>query len=145
MKFFVPAPWNNSRKLDHTSLCSFSSRILTLNILVIVLLLLFIIVIEKNEGVISYARCSKENVRPHFIVYRQSINLSFSLIICSKHIKFGILTPQEIVEMAEIEVVNRELYNVTNRTPIKYGCLDRRLVRRGYNRSLNPNRLLGYF
>lgn len=46
----------------------------------------------------------------------------------SKHIKFGILTPQEIVEMAEIEVCNRELYNVTNRTPVKYGCLDRRLV-----------------
>ena len=46
-----------------------------------------------------------------------------------KHIKFGVLTPQEIVEMAEIEVCNRELYNVTNRTPVKYGCLDRRLVR----------------
>lgn len=51
------------------------------------------------------------------------------ILLCSKHIKFGVLTPQEIVEMAEIEVCNRELYNVTNRTPVKYGCLDRRLVR----------------
>ena len=49
-------------------------------------------------------------------------------VFISKHIKFGVLTPQEIVEMAEIEVCNRELYNVTNRTPVKYGCLDRRLV-----------------
>jgi len=56
---------------------------------------------------------------------------SFILNYCfiSKHIKFGILTPQEIVEMAEIEVCNRELYNVATRTPVKYGCLDRRLVR----------------
>lgn len=51
------------------------------------------------------------------------------VFVCSKHIKFGILTPQEIVEMAEIEIVNRELYNVADRSPIKYGCLDRRLVR----------------
>lgn len=56
-------------------------------------------------------------------------NLNFLSLYCSKHIKFGVLTPQEIVEMAEIEVCNRELYNVTNRTPVKYGCLDRRLVR----------------
>lgn len=54
----------------------------------------------------------------------------FYIFVCSKHIKFGILTPQEIVEMAEIEVCNRELYNVANRTPVKYGCLDRRLVTR---------------
>lgn len=58
----------------------------------------------------------------------QSSVLIYNLFFYSKHIKFGILTPQEIVEMAEIEVCNRELYNVTNRTPVKYGCLDRRLV-----------------
>lgn len=47
----------------------------------------------------------------------------------SKHIKFGVLTPQEITEMAEIEICNRELYNVNTSIPVKHGCLDRRLVR----------------
>ena len=58
------------------------------------------------------------------------LSYQYTASFFSKHIKFGVLTPQEIVEMAEIEVCNRELYNVTNRTPVKYGCLDRRLVRR---------------
>lgn len=30
--------------------------------------------------------------------------------------------------MAEIEVCNRELYNVNTNIPVKHGCLDRRLV-----------------
>ena len=49
-------------------------------------------------------------------------------MLLSKHIKFGVLTPQEITEMAEIEICNRELYNVNTSIPVKHGCLDRRLV-----------------
>lgn len=62
------------------------------------------------------------------------LNYPRTPFFCSKNIKFGILTPQEIVEMAEIEIVNRELYNVTNRSPVKFGCLDRRLVRNEHQR-----------
>lgn len=61
-------------------------------------------------------------ISSHFFIYIIFYN-SFS-----KHIKFGVLTPQEIVELAEIEVCNRELYNVATRAPVKFGCLDRRLV-----------------
>ena len=49
-------------------------------------------------------------------------------ILFRKHIKFGIASPEEIAEIAEVEVCNRELYQVTNREPVTYGCLDRRLV-----------------
>lgn len=37
------------------------------------------------------------------------------------------MNPEEIVETAEVQVVNRELYNPANRQPVNYGCLDRRL------------------
>ena len=63
----------------------------------------------------------------------KTLFISFFIILYnsffSKHIKFGVLTPQEIVELAEIEVCNRELYNVATRAPVKFGCLDRRLVK----------------
>lgn len=42
-----------------------------------------------------------------------------------KHIKFGVLTSAEMNEMAELEVVNRELYR--NKMPVRFGALDRRL------------------
>lgn len=45
-----------------------------------------------------------------------------------KNIKFGIASSSEIGELAEVEVCNRELYSVTSREPIPFGCLDRRLV-----------------
>ncbi|PJF17134.1 DNA-directed RNA polymerase subunit [Paramicrosporidium saccamoebae] len=44
-----------------------------------------------------------------------------------KHIQFGTLTPPEIDEVSEVEVVNRELYSILDRVPIKHGALDRRL------------------
>lgn len=47
---------------------------------------------------------------------------------CRKHIDFGILEPQLIDEVSEVEVVNRELYSITERAPVAHGVLDRRLV-----------------
>lgn len=47
----------------------------------------------------------------------------------SKHIQFGVLSPQEIVNVSEFEVTQRDLYTVENRQPVKYGMLDLRLVR----------------
>ena len=54
----------------------------------------------------------------------------------SKHIQFGVLTPQEMWELAEIEVFSNELYQVPdkskgqNRTvQAPFGSLDKRLVR----------------
>jgi len=47
----------------------------------------------------------------------------------SKSIKFGVLAPQEIHQLSEFEVVNRELYQVPSREPMPNGCLDPRLVR----------------
>lgn len=63
-----------------------------------------------------------------------------------KGIRFGLLSPQEITELSELEVCNRELYqhstftypslqdpstnshsNTVPTTPMPYGCLDRRL------------------
>jgi hypothetical protein len=47
----------------------------------------------------------------------------------SKHIQFGVLSPQEIVNVSEFEVTQRDLYTVPERQPVKYGMLDLRLVR----------------
>ncbi|RUS34443.1 putative RPO31-DNA-directed RNA polymerase III, 160 kd subunit [Jimgerdemannia flammicorona] len=44
-----------------------------------------------------------------------------------KHIQFGVLSPQDMVKLAEIEVTQRDLYNVADRTPVKHGVLDLRL------------------
>lgn len=46
----------------------------------------------------------------------------------SKNIKFGILPSHQISQVSEVEVVNRELYSIVDRQPIKHGVLDRRLV-----------------
>lgn len=46
-----------------------------------------------------------------------------------KHIEFGILEPHQIDEVSEVEIVNRELYSIADRQPVKHGVLDRRLVR----------------
>ncbi|KAG0246496.1 hypothetical protein BGX31_001773 [Mortierella sp. GBA43] len=45
----------------------------------------------------------------------------------SKHIQFGVLSPQEIVNVSEFEVTQRDLYTVPERQPVKYGMLDLRL------------------
>lgn len=55
--------------------------------------------------------------------------LCFVFDIYSKHIQFGVLSPQEIVNVSEFEVTQRDLYTVENRQPVKYGMLDLRLVR----------------
>ncbi|KAI8580455.1 hypothetical protein K450DRAFT_237114 [Umbelopsis ramanniana AG] len=44
-----------------------------------------------------------------------------------KHIQFGVLSPQEMVKIAEFEVTQRDLYNMPDRTPVKHGVLDLRL------------------
>lgn len=59
----------------------------------------------------------------------------FLIFSLSKHIEFGILEPHEISNISEVEVVNRELYSVSDRLPVKHGVLDRRLV----SLSLSPS------
>ncbi|KCV73369.1 DNA-directed RNA polymerase III subunit RPC1 [Fonticula alba] len=44
-----------------------------------------------------------------------------------KALHFGIMSPQDIYQVAEFEVVNRELYTIPDRNPTPNGCLDRRL------------------
>ncbi len=44
-----------------------------------------------------------------------------------KNIKFGVLQPFEIDELSEVDVVNRELYSIAERAPVRNGVLDRRL------------------
>ncbi|KAG9291493.1 hypothetical protein G9A89_021912 [Geosiphon pyriformis] len=43
-----------------------------------------------------------------------------------KHIQFGVLSPNDIIKNAEIEVTQRDLYN-DDRTPVEHGVLDGRL------------------
>lgn len=47
----------------------------------------------------------------------------------SKHIQFGVLSQQEIVNISELEVTHRDLYNIQDRTPVVNGVLDRKMVR----------------
>ncbi|KAF9083486.1 hypothetical protein BGX23_011391 [Mortierella sp. AD031] len=44
-----------------------------------------------------------------------------------KQIQFGVLSPQEIVNVSEFEVTQRDLYTLQDRQPVKYGMLDLRL------------------
>lgn len=47
-----------------------------------------------------------------------------------KHIQFGVLSPQEIVGMSELQVTTREMYDNTpggERRPTQNGALDRRM------------------
>ncbi|KAK9768440.1 DNA-directed RNA polymerase III subunit C1 (rpo31) [Basidiobolus ranarum] len=44
-----------------------------------------------------------------------------------KHIQFGVLSPQQMMKLAEFEVTQRDLYNIPDRTPVKHGVLDMRL------------------
>jgi hypothetical protein len=60
---------------------------------------------------------SKENVRYRMICLNSS-----------KHIQFGILEPEQIDQVSEVELVNRELYSITDRQAVHHGVLDRRLV-----------------
>jgi DNA-directed RNA polymerase III subunit RPC1 len=47
-----------------------------------------------------------------------------------KHIQFGVLSPQEIWQYAEIEICNKDMYESSGgvRKPAKHGCLDPHLV-----------------
>lgn len=47
----------------------------------------------------------------------------------SRYIQFGVLSPQNMVKIAEFEITQRDLYMPESRTPIKGGVLDLRLVR----------------
>lgn len=47
-----------------------------------------------------------------------------------KHIQFGVLSPQEIVGMSELEVTTKDMYQISaagERAPVPHGVLDRRL------------------
>jgi DNA-directed RNA polymerase III subunit RPC1 len=46
----------------------------------------------------------------------------------SKYIQFGAMSQQEMAKVAEIEVTQRDLYDVQTRAPIQHGVLDKRLV-----------------
>jgi DNA-directed RNA polymerase III subunit RPC1 len=44
-------------------------------------------------------------------------------------IEFGILSPQEIVKQAEVQIATRDLYDLEQgRIPKKHGAIDRRMV-----------------
>ncbi|RUS21913.1 RNA polymerase Rpb1, domain 1-domain-containing protein [Endogone sp. FLAS-F59071] len=83
----------------------------------------------QNEGA-SVGERSKENVRvlPVRTSAHHSSLLNYSaLILTVKHIQFGVLSPQDMVKLAEVEVTQRDLYNVADRSPVKHGVLDLRL------------------
>ncbi len=44
-----------------------------------------------------------------------------------KSIQFGVMSKQEIVNLAELEVVTRDIYNLPDRQPRVGGVLDRRM------------------
>lgn len=46
----------------------------------------------------------------------------------SRYLQFGVLSPQNMVKIAEFEITQRDLYMPESRTPIKGGVLDLRLV-----------------
>jgi DNA-directed RNA polymerase III subunit RPC1 len=46
-----------------------------------------------------------------------------------KKLQFSLLNAQDTVKISEFEVTHRDLYNPTDRLPVKDGVLDRRLVR----------------
>jgi hypothetical protein len=48
---------------------------------------------------------------------------------CSKSIRFGLMSNQEIQRVAEFHVFERNLYQMPQRAPLKNGILDPRLVR----------------
>lgn len=43
------------------------------------------------------------------------------------HLQFGVLSPEEMQNLAEFQVVSRELFSMPSRTPAVAGCLDPRL------------------
>ncbi|GAM24976.1 hypothetical protein SAMD00019534_081510 [Acytostelium subglobosum LB1] len=43
------------------------------------------------------------------------------------HIQFGILSPDDMIRLSHVEIINRELFNQEKRTAMAYGCLDNRL------------------
>ncbi|KAF8977809.1 hypothetical protein BGZ46_007106 [Entomortierella lignicola] len=77
---------------------------------------------ESNSTIDGLSACnSKEN----------SVEAMFDSLLQddgpSKQIQFGVLSPQEIVNVSEFEVTQRDLYTVQDRQPVKYGMLDLRL------------------
>ncbi|KAJ1911898.1 DNA-directed RNA polymerase III subunit C1 (rpo31), partial [Tieghemiomyces parasiticus] len=44
-----------------------------------------------------------------------------------KHIHFSVLSPDEMRRVSELEVTQRDLYDIPSRKPIKHGVLDRRM------------------
>jgi hypothetical protein len=55
--------------------------------------------------------------------------LIFVSYIFSSHVCFGVDSPQQIQQQAHIHVVAKNLYSQdTQRTPVPYGVLDRRMV-----------------
>lgn len=47
----------------------------------------------------------------------------------SRHIQFGVMSPQSMVKVSEFEVTQRDLYMPDSRVPVKGGVLDLRLVK----------------
>jgi DNA-directed RNA polymerase III subunit RPC1 len=47
-----------------------------------------------------------------------------------RYLQFGVMSPQNMVKIAEFEVTQRDLYKPESRIPVKNGVLDLRLVKR---------------
>ncbi|KAF2073163.1 hypothetical protein CYY_005516 [Polysphondylium violaceum] len=43
------------------------------------------------------------------------------------HIQFGLLSEEDIVRLAHVQIINRELFDLVKRTPTPYGVLDNKL------------------
>lgn len=79
----------------------------------------------KDEGA-SIWRYSKENVSEDRELPR---DIAKWKVPGSRHIQFGVMSPQSMVKVSEFEVTQRDLYMPDSRVPVKGGVLDLRLVR----------------
>ncbi|EGG22501.1 RNA polymerase III [Cavenderia fasciculata] len=43
------------------------------------------------------------------------------------HIQFGILSPEDMIRLSHVHIINRELFSQEKRAPMPYGCLDNKL------------------
>ncbi|QSL65865.1 hypothetical protein MERGE_000144 [Pneumocystis wakefieldiae] len=51
-----------------------------------------------------------------------------------KHIEFGVFGPKDIIKQSVLEISTRELYNIVDRSTVRNGALDKRMVRERFKR-----------
>ncbi|KYQ89196.1 RNA polymerase III [Tieghemostelium lacteum] len=43
------------------------------------------------------------------------------------HIQFGLLSPEDMIRLSHVQIINRELIDTEKKVPVPYGCLDNKL------------------